>query len=144
MFDRSTSPAWPKKNDWGTDLRESNGQSRDAWNETSKDGKDTYYDSWGGNQDRPPCFRQLYCVVIRTYLIVFNCNTRMLWVIFLLSKLIFYSQPLLEVTQNRVVGVEGKMSSHAMIHLERYPVTPVQEEMSHPWIGSMNAVEDIL
>ena len=74
----------------------------------------------------------------------FNCNTRMLWVIFLLSKLIFYSQPLLEVTQNRVVGVEGKMSSHAMIHLERYPVTPVQEEMSHPWIGSMNAVEDIL
>jgi len=43
--------AWPKKNDWGTDLRESNGQSRDAWNETSKDSKDAYYDSWGGNQE---------------------------------------------------------------------------------------------
>ena len=70
MKHRSTSPAWPKKNDWGTDLRESNGQSRDAWNETSKDGKDAYYDSWGGNQDRPQCFCQLYCVVLRRYLMV--------------------------------------------------------------------------
>ena len=32
----------------------------------------------------------------------------------------FYSQSLLEFTQNRVFVVEEKMSSHAMIHLERY------------------------
>ena len=32
----------------------------------------------------------------------------------------FYSQPLVEFTQNRLFVVEEKMSSHAMIHLERY------------------------
>ena len=62
-FSKSPSPAWAKKNDWGTDLRESNGQSRDAWNETGKDGKDAYYDSWGETQDGLFLFSPvvLYC-----------------------------------------------------------------------------------